>query len=66
MKSYQTMINGELVSSANTFEVKNPATGEVIGHAPISTASDVEAAVSAAEQLSQHGPLRQTKNESTF
>ena len=42
------MINGELVSSANTFEVKNPATGEVIGHAPISTASDVEAAVSAA------------------
>ena len=50
MKKYQCIINGELVSSANSFEVKNPATGELIGHAPISTTADVEAAVKAARK----------------
>ena len=49
MQKYQCSINGKPVSSTNTFEVKNPATDEVIGHAPISTTSDVEAAVKAAK-----------------
>lgn len=47
-ETYHCSVNGQKVSSANTFEVKNPATGEVIGHAPISTQIDVEAAIHAA------------------
>ncbi len=50
MKSYETLINGKAVSSESTFEVKNPATGEVIGLAPNSTASEVEEAIATAKQ----------------
>src|SRR5581483_3875056 len=37
-------------SSGETEPILNPATGEVIAHAPVSTAEDVERAVSAAKK----------------
>tara|TARA_Y100000782_G_scaffold110176_1_gene136200 strand:+ start:7646 stop:9073 length:1428 start_codon:yes stop_codon:yes gene_type:complete len=49
MESYVNTINGEAISSANTFDVKNPATGEVIGKAPISTTEDVDRAIATAK-----------------
>lgn len=49
MESYVNTINGEAISSANTFDVKNPATGEVIGKAPISTTEDVDKAIATAK-----------------
>src|SRR5919202_1450670 len=46
------LIGGERVSSASgrTYEVRNPATGEVVQSVPLGTAQDVEQAVQAAEQ----------------
>lgn len=48
MKNYSCTINGNTVSSDQSFEVKNPATGELLGHAPVSTSYDVADAVAAA------------------
>lgn len=48
MINYSFTINGNAVSSSNFFEVKNPATGELLGHAPISSDEQVKAAVAAA------------------
>lgn len=48
MKNYSFTINGNAVSSSNSFEVKNPATGELLGHAPISSDEQVKEAVAAA------------------
>lgn len=45
MNQYQFMIGGQLIESAHSFEVKNPATGAVIGLAPIATEEDVNNAV---------------------
>ncbi|WP_040281176.1 aldehyde dehydrogenase family protein [Psychroserpens damuponensis] len=50
MKTYHTIIGGKLITPKNTFEVKNPATDELIGHAPISTKTEVEQAVNAAKE----------------
>ena len=46
----QNFINGEYVDPADgeTEPVINPATGETIAHAPLSTAEDVDRAVKAA------------------
>src|ERR687886_850463 len=46
------LIGGERVSSVSgrTYEVRNPATGEVVQSVPLGTAQDVEQAVQAAEQ----------------
>jgi succinate-semialdehyde dehydrogenase / glutarate-semialdehyde dehydrogenase len=46
------LIGGERVASASgrTYEVRNPATGEVVQSVPLGTAQDVEQAVQAAEQ----------------
>lgn len=49
MKNYSFTIDGEAVATSNTFEVKNPATGEIIGHAPIAAKEHVDAAVAAAK-----------------
>ncbi|EDM44314.1 aldehyde dehydrogenase [unidentified eubacterium SCB49] len=49
MKNYTFTINGNPVSTANTFDVKNPATGELIGKASISSKSDVEEAITSAK-----------------
>src|SRR5579859_4812847 len=48
----QMLIGGEPVGAAagETYEVRNPATGEVVGTAPKGTRRDVQQAVDAAEQ----------------
>jgi aldehyde dehydrogenase (NAD+) len=48
----QQLVDGKLVGSSSgaTYPILNPATGEVIGHAPDSTAEDVETAISAARR----------------
>ncbi|MEO0471974.1 MAG: aldehyde dehydrogenase family protein [Bacteroidota bacterium] len=48
METYTFMIDGKAIGSQETFAVHNPATGELLGHAPISSPADVEAAVAAA------------------
>lgn len=52
MKTYSNYINGEFRPSASgkTKEVINPATQEVVGYAPLSTAEDLDAAVQAATE----------------
>ncbi|MEO8124978.1 MAG: aldehyde dehydrogenase family protein, partial [Burkholderiales bacterium] len=49
MKTYENIVNGRGVSSARTFESKNPATGEVLGLVPHSSAEQVAEAVAAAK-----------------
>ncbi len=44
------LIDGELVDGARTFATVNPATGEVLGHAPDASIADAEAAVAAARR----------------
>src|SRR3954462_11991507 len=50
VETYRNFIGGEWVDPAEgrTEEVISPSTGEVIGHAPLSTAEDVDKAVAAA------------------
>ena len=50
MNKYSFTIDGKDVSSTNTFEVKNPATGELLGHAPISTEAQVKEAIASAKR----------------
>lgn len=50
MKNYSFIINGEAVSTLQVFDVKNPATGELLGHAPIAEKAHVDAAVAAARK----------------
>src|SRR4030088_1661013 len=47
----QMLIGGQAVGSVagNTYEVRNPATGEVVGAAPRGTSSDVDQVVDAAQ-----------------
>lgn len=49
MKTYANIVNGRQVGSARTFESKNPATGEVLGLVPHSSAEQVAQAVAAAK-----------------
>jgi acyl-CoA reductase-like NAD-dependent aldehyde dehydrogenase len=51
-KTYRNYIGGDWVEAAGgeTFETKNPATGEVLGVFPRSTADDVDRAVAAAQE----------------
>jgi alpha-ketoglutaric semialdehyde dehydrogenase len=51
-KEYRNYIGGEWVDSASgeTFETTNPATGDVLGVFPKSTAADVDRAVEAAKE----------------
>jgi alpha-ketoglutaric semialdehyde dehydrogenase len=50
-KTYRNYIGGEWVDAAGgeTFETKNPATGETLGVFPLSTAEDMDRAVAAAQ-----------------
>ncbi len=50
--SLQNFVNGSFVDPAEgqTEPILNPATGEVIAHAPLSTAADVDSAVKAARR----------------
>jgi len=49
MQTYANTSNGRPVTSASTFESRNPATGEVLGLVPHSTREQVDAAVAAAK-----------------
>jgi alpha-ketoglutaric semialdehyde dehydrogenase len=50
-KTYRNYIGGEWVDAAGgeTFETKNPATGETLGVFPVSTVEDMDRAVAAAQ-----------------
>jgi acyl-CoA reductase-like NAD-dependent aldehyde dehydrogenase len=54
----QLYINGQWQQSANgqLEAVVNPATEEVIGHAPVASAADAEAAIAAAREAFDKGP----------
>ena len=49
MQTYANISNGRPVTSATTFESRNPATGETLGLVPHSTREQVDAAVAAAK-----------------
>jgi acyl-CoA reductase-like NAD-dependent aldehyde dehydrogenase len=49
MHVFTNTCNGRPVSSPSTFESRNPATGDVIGHVPVSSAEQVSDAVAAAK-----------------
>ena len=49
------LIDGRLVDTARTFPSLNPATGEVLGHAPEGTVADAEAAIGAARRAFDTG-----------
>ncbi|MBI5738753.1 MAG: aldehyde dehydrogenase family protein [Mycolicibacterium neoaurum] len=44
------LIDGQLVDAARTFATVNPATGDLLGHAPDASVADAEAAVAAARR----------------
>src|SRR5260221_10145101 len=44
------LIDGKVVEAGRTFPSLNPATGDMLGHAPDATAADAEAAVTAARR----------------
>ena len=48
MQTYANVLNGRPETSSDTFESRNPATGEVLGRVPFSTREQVDAAVAAA------------------
>src|SRR6187397_1353647 len=48
--SRRLLIDGRLQSAERTFASRNPATGEVLGHAPEASVADAEAAVAAARR----------------
>lgn len=47
-QTYSLVIAGQSVEAAESFEVKNPSTGEIVGLAPDASLADLDAAVSAA------------------
>jgi acyl-CoA reductase-like NAD-dependent aldehyde dehydrogenase len=47
---YRLSIGGELVEAPATFEVYNPATGEVLAHAPAASAEQMEQAIASAKE----------------
>ncbi|NPC96213.1 aldehyde dehydrogenase [Nocardioides sp. zg-DK7169] len=53
----QQLVDGKLsgASDGTTYPIHNPATGEEIGHAPDSTAADVDAAIGAARRAFDEG-----------
>jgi aldehyde dehydrogenase (NAD+) len=52
------LIDGELCDAADgaEFPIENPATGELIGHAPDAGATDADAAIAAAHAAFQEQP----------
>ena len=46
--AYAMIIGGERVEAENHFEVRNPSTGEIIGYAPNASRSDLDRAVTVA------------------
>jgi len=50
MSDYGLIIDNHKVATAATFDVPNPATGEVVGKAPVATRAQLDQAVAAAER----------------
>jgi acyl-CoA reductase-like NAD-dependent aldehyde dehydrogenase len=50
MSDYGLMIDNRKLPTAATFDVPNPATGEVVGKAPVATREQLDQAVAAAER----------------
>ena len=50
MKRYDLVIGNEKVSTLEHFEVRDPATGEVVGQCPIATRADLDRAVDVARE----------------
>lgn len=50
MKTYTFTIDGKSIFSTSVFEVKNPATGELLGHASVSSEAEVQGAVASARR----------------
>lgn len=50
MRKLCHFIDGATVASARHMPIRNPATGDIVGHAPIADAETLDAAVSAAER----------------
>jgi betaine-aldehyde dehydrogenase len=63
MQTYGMLIDGSWVSSAESFEVKNPATDTVIAKVPKATAADVDRAVQAARRAFEGGWREVTAQE---
>lgn len=59
----ELFIDGRWVAplEGGSFEVRDPATGDVVHRAPAATAQDVDAAVKAARQAFDHGPWPRMK-----
>ena len=49
MSTYALIIDGKRVETEAHFEVRNPATGEVVGLAPKATLEQLEAAIASAK-----------------
>lgn len=49
MHQFTMTINGDQVETIDTFDVTNPATGEVVGAAPVCSRDDLESAMESAE-----------------
>ncbi|MEL6560139.1 MAG: hypothetical protein AAFQ94_18260 [Bacteroidota bacterium] len=54
MKTYSFTIDGQSVSSDQTFEVRNPANNELLGYAPISSDDQVREAILSAKSAQKH------------
>ncbi len=50
-------------SAHESLETRNPATGELLGHVPLSSADDVDAAVRAPRSIVRVLPVLQTHDE---
>ena len=49
MSDFSMTINGQPMSAADQFDVKNPATGDTVGRAPNSSKDHLDQAVAAAQ-----------------
>lgn len=50
MKHYALIIGGEKVATSELMEIRDPATGEVVGECPVATRQDLDRAVDAAQE----------------
>jgi aldehyde dehydrogenase (NAD+) len=60
---YQQFINGEWVDSAEHYEIRSPATNELVATVAKGTTGDVDAAVAAAKAAHASGVWRNTPPE---
>ena len=61
MMNYPLIINGYSITTTDTFEIRNPSTGQLVGEAPSATEAQLDAAVKAADKA--FVKWRDTSNE---